>query len=350
MIALIMAGGVGTRFWPLSRTSKPKQFLNIASGRSMIQMTVDRLLPKIAMEDIYVVTGASQVALTQEHLPDMPRENIIVEPFGMNTAPCIALSASYLQRKYTPEDVMVVLPADHLIKDQEGFLASLDAGELAALEENLVTFGIQPNYPATGYGYIEGGAELHPGMFNVKQFKEKPDQQRAIEFLTSGNFYWNSGMFMWKIDTILAAFAAHLPQVMPVLDSINAAWDDQGFDADFAIPYAQMPKLPIDIGIMERAEKRVVIPVNYGWSDVGSWKALYDISETDDNNNVLQADVQCIDSSGCYVRADKAVALIGAKDMIVIDTPDALLVADMKQSEAVKKIVDSLKARNSTLI
>jgi mannose-1-phosphate guanylyltransferase len=350
MIALIMAGGVGTRFWPLSRTSKPKQFLNIASQRSMIQMTVDRLLPKIAMEDIYVVTGASQVALTQEHLPQMPRENIIVEPFGMNTAPCIALSAAYLQRRYASGDVMVVLPADHLIKDQEAFLASLDAGEAAACQEQLVTFGIQPSYPATGYGYIEGGDELQSGMFNVKQFKEKPDVETAVQFLASGNFYWNSGMFMWKIDTILDAFAAHLPEVMPVLKSINAAWDAQGTNADFAAPYAQMPKLPIDIGIMERAPRRVVIPVNYGWSDVGSWKALYDISETDANNNVLQADVQCINSSGCYVRADKTVALIGAENLIVVDTPDALLVADMKQSEAVKKIVDTLKADKSRLV
>ena len=343
MIALIMAGGIGTRFWPLSRRTNPKQFLNIISEDSMLQMTVKRLHPKIKIEDIYIVTAESQAELTRKHLPCLPEENIIIEPFGMNTAPCIALSAQYLARKYGKNEKMVVLPADHLIALKDDFLASLDAGEDSANLDNLVTFGIKPNYPATGYGYIEAGKEIEKGMFNVKQFKEKPNLRIAEQFLSSGNFYWNSGMFMWKIETILDAYKKYLPKVAEVLEKIDAKWDKDGLKADISSEYALMPKIPVDIGIMEQAEKRVVIPVDYGWSDVGSWKALYDISDTDENNNAINCKNQTIDSKNNYVNSKKFVALIGIDDLVVVESDNALLIAKKDRSEDVKAIVEKLK-------
>ncbi len=343
MIALIMAGGVGTRFWPLSRESKPKQFLKILSEKSMLQMTVDRLLPKIRMEDIYVVTARSQVELTKKHLPQLPEENIIIEPFGMNTAPCIALSAQYLARKYDKSEKMIVLPADHLIGRRDDFLASLEVGEGSAELDNLVTFGIKPDYPATGFGYIEAGEKIDDQGFFVKQFKEKPDLETAKTFLKAGNFFWNSGMFMWKIETILKAFQDYLPKVSQVLERIEVKWNTEGLTADISTEYAEMPKLPVDIGIMEKAEKRVVIPVDYGWSDVGSWKALYDVSPKDENNNVLKCKSEIIESKKNYVNSDKFVALIGVENLIIIDTTDALLISRKVDSEQVKKIVNKLR-------
>ena len=343
MIVLIMAGGVGTRFWPLSRESNPKQFLKIISDKSMLQMTVERLLPKIHMKDIFIVTAQSQVKLTVEHLPKLPTENIIIEPFGMNTAPCIALSAQYLARKYDKNEKMIVLPADHLIARKDEFLASLNIGVLSAEQDNLVTFGIKPDYPATGYGYIEAGKEIEKEMFYVKRFKEKPDLETAKTFLHAGNFFWNSGMFMWKIETILKAYQNYLPQISQLLKKIDVKWNSKGLSADISEEYALMLKVPVDIGIMEKAEKRVVIPVDYGWSDVGSWKALYDISPKDENNNVLKCKNKIIDSKNNYVNSDKFVSLIGVENLVVIDSEDALLIASKDHSEDVKKIVGKLK-------
>ena len=338
-----MAGGIGTRFWPLSRETNPKQFLNIVSDKSMIRMTVERLLSKIKMEDIYIVTARSQVSLIKEHLQELPDENIIIEPFGMNTAPCIALSAQYLTRKRDKNEVMIVLPADHLIRDRDDFLSSLTMAEKSAENDFLVTFGIKPGYPATGYGYIEAGEKCDKDCFLVKQFKEKPDLETAKEFLESGNFFWNSGMFMWKIETILKAYKNYLPKVTQILEKIDDKWNLEGLSVDISDEYAEMPKVPVDIGIMEKAEKRVVIPVDYSWSDVGSWKALYDISEKDENNNVLKCENEIIDSTGNYVNSNKFVSLIGVKNLVVVDTEDALLIADKDHSEDVKKIVEKLK-------
>jgi len=338
-----MAGGVGTRFWPLSRESNPKQFLKIISDKSMLQMTLERLLPKIKMRDIYIVTAQSQVELTKKHLPQLPAENIIIEPFGMNTAPCIALSAQYLARKYDKKEKMIVLSADHLIAHRDDFLTSLEVGEISAEHDNLVTFGIKPDYPATGYGYIEAGREIEKGMFNVKQFKEKPDLETAKAFLNAGNFFWNSGMFMWKIETILKAFQDYLPKVTQILKKIETKWSLEGLSVDIAEEYTKMPKIPVDIGIMEKAEKRVVILVDYGWSDVGSWKALYDVSQKDENDNVLRCKNEIIESKNNYINSNKFVALIGVENLVVIDSEDALLIASKNRSEDVKKIVEKLK-------
>ncbi len=343
MIALIMAGGIGTRFWPLSRKTNPKQFLNIISEDSMLQMTVKRLHPKIKIENIYIVTAGSQADLTSKHLPSLPKENIIIEPFGMNTAPCIALSAQYLARKYDKNEKMIVLPADHLIALRDDFVASLEIAAAEAEKDDLVTFGIKPDYPATGYGYIEAGDEIGEQKFSVIQFKEKPDLKTAEHFLNSGNFFWNSGMFMWKIETILDAYKKYLPKVSQILKKIDTRWNEDGLSADISSEYAQMPKIPVDIGIMEQAENRVVIPVDYGWSDVGSWKALYDISDKDENNNVINCEYEAIDSNNNYINSKKFVALIGIDDLVVVESDDALLITKKDRSEDVKNIVEKLK-------
>jgi len=343
MIALIMAGGVGSRFWPLSRATNPKQFLNIVSDKSMLQMTVERLLPIISLEKIYIVTAASQVELTHKHLPNLPKENIIIEPFGMNTAPCIGLSAKYLALRHDIAETMLILPADHLIALEDDFHASVKIAERSADKDYLVTFGIKPNYPATGYGYIEAGENIDDETQIVERFKEKPDIETAKKFLQAGNFYWNSGMFMWKIETILKAYKNYLPKVSNLLDEIGTIWKVNGFPADFSQYYAKMPRIPVDIGILEQAEKRVVIPVDYGWSDVGSWKALYDVSDKDADGNVFRCKKENIDSKNNYIYSEKFVATIGIKNIIVIDSKDAILIADKSRSEDVKKIVENLK-------
>ncbi len=342
MVALIMAGGSGTRFWPLSRRNRPKQFLQISDEKSMIQLTVERLNGLIPLENIYIVTAQSQVLLVKEHLPKLPTGNIIIEPFGMNTAPCIGLSLAWLYNKIPHSESIIVLPSDHVIRDRSAFLQSLELAEKPASEGYLVTFGIIPDYPATGYGYIEAGESTEDRIFNVKRFKEKPDIETAKEFLKQGNFFWNSGMFFWKFDTIWKAYEKHLPQITALLEEIRFVWKHQNIDASIVDIYAKMPRIPIDIGIMEKAEKRVVIPVDYGWSDVGSWKALSDISAKDEDGNYLPENSSVIDAKNNYISTHKYVSLIGVDNLCVIETDDALLITTKERSEDVKKVVDIL--------
>jgi mannose-1-phosphate guanylyltransferase len=345
IIPVIMAGGSGKRFWPLSRQSNPKQFLSITSEMSMIQMTVDRMKDKVAMENIYIVTAASQKELVQKHLPALPEENIILEPQGMNTAPALALSAIYLLRKHSPDDKMLVLAADHVIKDVPGFLDSLEPADTASNDNNLVTFGIKPSFPSTGYGYIESGEKLEYGEV-VNSFKEKPDEETAEEFFNSGNYYWNSGMFMWKLETILSAFKEYLPKVNTLLNDISNQWKKEGINADISELYTKMPRIPIDIGIMEQADKRVVIPVDYGWSDVGGWKALSEITPADKNGNYTKKDSEILNSKNNYVYSDKFIAMIDVDNLVVVETPDAILISNKDSSEKVKDIVTSLENKS----
>ena len=345
-----MAGGSGTRFWPLSRKSHPKQYLNVTSDRSMIQMTADRLMKKIPIEKIYVVTSADQAPMVQEHLPDLNPENIIIEPFGRNTAPCIALSAQYLKNFCDVDEEMFVLPADHVITDVDEFNRYLGYASEFTKNESHVTFGIKPTYPATGYGYIEASENLNEHAMNVSQFKEKPNLETARTFLEKGNYFWNSGMFVWKISTILNSFKNYLPKVTELLGKIQNEWEENGYTADISSIYDAMPKIPIDIGIMEQVNNRVVIPVDYDWSDVGGWKALYEISDKDNNENVLKCDATVIDSKSNYVKSEKHVALIGVDNLVVVETPDAILVSNIERSEEVKTVVNKLNETNDKLI
>ena len=213
-----------------------------------------------------------------------------------------------------------------------------------------ISFGIIPTYPATGYGYIQAGKKVNDFSYEVAQFKEKPNYETAQNFLKEGNFFWNSGMFAWTIGVIEETYRKHLPEVVEVLDLIEQRWNDSGENADISDLYAQMPRIPVDVGIMEKAEKRVVIPVDLGWSDVGSWRALADISETDENGNTIQSDSFVIDSKQNYIRSKKFVALIGVEDMVLIETDDAILLAKKERSEEVKKVVDYLQKHNEKLL
>ncbi len=350
MIALIMAGGSGTRFWPASRASEPKQFLRISGDKSMLQLTFDRLLPLVHPERIYVVTAASQAELVRQHLPQMPAENIIIEPFGMNTAPCIALSLAHLERLYPQGETMIVLPADHVIRDTVAFLTSLSKAEQVAQTGALVTFGIVPEYPATGYGYIEAGEEIEPGVLHVTRFKEKPDLETATSFLRQGNFFWNSGMFCWTLAALHSAFAAHLPSALSVANEVCDLRENKSPETSVDEAYRRMPRTPIDIGIMEPATQRAVLPVSYGWSDVGSWKALADISAADENFNYFQQEGFALNAKDNYVYGKKFVALIGVDDLCVVETEDAILVTSKAQSEAVKNVVEYLQKTGKDIL
>jgi len=233
-----------------------------------------------------------------------------------------------------------------VIRNVDKFIDSLQPAEMASDDGNLVTFGIKPTYPSTGYGYIEGGDKTKNGIV-VNNFKEKPDIETAEYFLKSGNYYWNSGMFMWQIRTILEAYHNYLPKVCRLLSDITKKWDKYGVAADISSIYSKMPKIPIDVGIMEQAEKRIVIPVDYGWSDIGGWKALHEISEKDKNGNAVTTECKILDSSNCYVHSDKLVALIGVKNLVVVDTPDVLMIAEKDSSERVKEVVTSLEQTGS---
>jgi len=346
MIALIMAGGSGTRFWPLSRTSLPKQYLRLVGDKSMLQLTFDRLETLVPPEKVYVVTSFSQAILVKEHLPSLPPENIIIEPFGMNTAPCIALSVEYLRAFYPENETMVVLPADHIVKDTFAFIDALKKAERFAQKGILITFGIIPDYPATGYGYIEKGEVIEDGIYFVKQFKEKPDLDTARAFLKQGTFFWNSGIFCWTLSSIRKALQEFIPETLDIAEKVLQLKQSFATEEEIAAVYRKMPRLPIDIGVMEKAKSRAVIPVNLGWSDVGSWKALADISPKDKNQNTFKVDGFALNAKDDYVYSDKFVALIGVDGLCIVETEDAILVTSKEQSERVKEVVEYLKKQH----
>ncbi len=346
MIALIMAGGAGTRFWPLSRKNFPKQFLRVLGDLSLLQMTVKRLLPRFPFADIYIVTAANQIELIKQQLPELPVQNIIIEPFGMNTAPCIALSVEYLKRLYPPQETLFILPADHIIREEEKFLDILYPAEIEAQKGYLITFGIVPLYPATGYGYIEAGKEIAPGVREVLQFKEKPNQQTAELFLAKENYFWNSGMFCWTLQTISQAYKTWLPEVYNIVSEISNQWQNEGLDTNIASLYAKMPHLPIDIGILEKADNRGVIPVTFDWSDVGSWKAVADLTTGDADSNYFSTSGKAISAQNNYAVTDKFTALIGVNNLCLIETDDAILLCNKELAEEVKKIVEYLEQQN----
>ncbi|MBN2460086.1 MAG: mannose-1-phosphate guanylyltransferase [Candidatus Cloacimonetes bacterium] len=343
MIALIMAGGSGKRFWPLSRRDLPKQYLKIISDRSLIQMTYDRLLPVFSPHDIYVITSVSQKHLIKEHLPELPEANIILEPCARNTAPCIGLSSIFLRGIRHSSENMLVLPSDHYISDSSLFFSSIQLAEKVSREGYLVTFGIKPTYPATGFGYIESGEEILAGSRKVIQFKEKPVLKDALEFINRGNFFWNSGMFMWSISSILDAIADHMPDLFKALEIISGRWKNEGVNIDFSQEYSLLPHIPIDIGVMEKASNKAVIPVSYGWSDLGSWQTLYNMKEHDKEGNFFSGLSATINSKGNLVIAGKLVSLIDIDDLIIIDTGDILLITPRNSSEKVKRMVDKLE-------
>ena len=349
--ALIMAGGKGERFWPKSRVSLPKQFLSLTDdGKTMIQLTVERIRPLVELEDIYIATNSLYRKLVTEQLPGLPEENILCEPVGRNTAPCIGLGAVHINKKYD-DAVMIVLPSDHLIKNNEVFAETLEqAAKTAEQGENLVTIGITPNYPETGYGYIHYDKEKMLGSANaVKQFVEKPDLELAKKYLASGEYLWNSGMFVWKVSTILNNFEKLMPDIYEGLMTIKASIGTSEYKNVLEDTFGAMRSESVDYGIMENAENIYSIPGDFGWDDVGSWLAVGRIKANDDNSNVVSGNVVSVETKNCVIEAqDKLIAAVGLDGIIIVDTQDATLVCDKEHAGQIKQVLAALREEGKT--
>ena len=353
VFAVIMAGGVGKRFWPRSREKSPKQLLEIVGKGTMIQNTVERLSHLVDYRDVFVVTNKVQKAMVGKQLAKLPDENIVVEPVGRNTAPCIGLAALHIKR-LDPSAVMVVLPADHLIEDTKEFNRVLTLAVETARESNsLLTIGIHPTHPETGYGYIQvfnEDGEHNPyfskGVFKVKTFAEKPNLQTAERFLASGDFLWNSGMFVWTVDAIIKSIERCIPDLYTELLKIEEAIGSSSYQSTLEHVYGLIRGVSIDYGVMEKADKVFVIPGNFGWSDIGSWDEVYRISGKDTNGNSITGKVILKDTTDSYIYSpDKVVATIGVSDLIIINTDDALLICRRGRSQDVKETSDYLKRK-----
>jgi mannose-1-phosphate guanylyltransferase len=350
--AVIMAGGVGSRFWPASRAKNPKQLLDLtSSGRTMIGATVDRLLPDISPDHIIVVTGEITKDAVADALPTLPRENILAEPTWRNTAPCIGWAAIHVRRR-SQDGILAVMPSDHLVADRSGFFNAMKKAVSAAENGVMTTFGIVPDHPETGFGYIETSEEISPGLFAVKRFVEKPDLETAKQYLARGNFLWNSGMFFFSQKRILEEIARQMPNLMTGLDKIDKAIIAGNEAEVVAQVYPTLPSESIDYGIMEGAKEINCVPADFGWSDLGSWEAAYDLSKKDADANALEADTILVNAKGCLVRApkDKLVAMVGVRDLVVVDTGDSLLICKRDRTQDVKKVVTELKKQGRKLL
>lgn len=354
IVAVIMAGGRGERFWPRSRKDMPKQFLSLTSdGKTMIQHTIDRIESLVDIEDIFIVTNKNYKDLVLEQLPNVNEGNIILEPASRNTAPCIGLVATYIKYKYRDEEtVMVVLPSDHLIKYNEIFIDTLKkAVEIASEERNMVTIGITPSYPETGYGYINFGykenEKRYIGAYKVNKFVEKPNLEKAKEYLSSGKYLWNSGMFVWKTDTILNSFEEYLPKIYQGLSKIGNAIGTNKEEEVLKCEFSNFKSESIDYGIMEKYDYIYTVPGSFGWDDVGSWLALERTYQTNEDGNIVDGNVITINVKNSIIQAqNKLVATVGVKDIIIVDTEDAILVCNKDDVQDVKKVIENLKVCN----
>ncbi len=349
--AVIMAGGRGERFWPKSRGHYPKQFLSLTQdGETMIQKTVKRLLPLVELADIFVVTNIHYAELVQQQLPGLPKENILLEPCARNTAPCIGLAAAVIRHRYG-EAMMLVLPSDHLIRYEEMYVDTLrQAVAVAEQEKNLVTIGITPTYPETGYGYIcfERDAKLAmPGVYRVERFVEKPDLETAKEYLSSHRYLWNSGMFVWKASSILANLEQLMPDIYAGLLRIETAVDTPDYETVLETEYQAFRSESIDFGVMEKASEIYTLPGSFGWDDVGSWLAVERINPTNEYGNYIEGDVITIGTERSTICGGKRlIAAVGVEDLIVVDTDDAILICAKNSTQDVKKVIENLKICN----
>lgn len=347
--ALIMAGGRGERFWPRSRKNLPKQFLSLTDdGKTMIQLTVERILPLVKMEDIYIATNKNYRELVRSQLPVIPEENILCEPVGRNTAPCIGLGAAHIGKKYE-NALMLVLPSDHLIKFNNMFLSSLrEACRVAMEDDNLVTLGITPTYPETGYGYIKFNPQKTlGGAYQVERFVEKPTLEVAKEYLETEEYLWNSGMFIWKLSSIWKNMEKYMPETYAGLQRIGAAIGTPEEEAVLEQEFAALPSVSIDYGIMEKAQHIYTIPGTFGWDDVGSWLAVERIKKTNEDGNVVNGNVITIDTHNCIVQGtNKLIAAVGLRDLIIVDTEDAILICEKHRAGDIRKVTENLKICN----
>lgn len=346
--AVIMAGGVGSRFWPLSTAARPKQLLNLANANeSLLRGTLRRLKDIVAIEHVWIVTSeALQVAIRTE-LPELPDDNVLAEPVGRNTATCIGWAAAHIRRQ-DPDAVLLVLPADHHIANVDAFAGTLRRSIALADQGHLVTIGVQPTRAETGYGYLETGESLGDGVFRAQRFVEKPDLASATAFVESGGFLWNSGMFAFRAAAILQAIQQHLPALATALDAIDQAAKRGEERAALAKLYPGLPAVSIDHGVMEKSADLLVVSGDFGWSDLGSWTSAWELASKDEAGNSLgSASAFCLEADGCYLRtqAGKKVALIGIRDLVVVDTADALLIMSRQAAQDVRQAAEHFASK-----
>jgi mannose-1-phosphate guanylyltransferase len=350
--AVILAGGSGTRFWPASRRTMPKQLLPLAGrpGEALIAATVRRLEPLVMPERVWIATGRALADATAAALPRVPRAQILAEPVARNTAPPIGWAAAVIARQ-DPEAIVAVLPADHFIGDEPGFRRVIERALRAAEEGWLATVGIVPTRPETGYGYIEVGDAIGEGANAVARFVEKPDRQRAQQFLAGGRHLWNAGMFFFRAGVMRAAIAKHLPPLAAGLDRLDAAAATGDEARELAEVFPTMPSISIDHGVMEKAERLAVVPGSFGWNDVGSWEVAWELAARDGKGNALPEGTVAVDATNNLVvdltrgTPRKRFALLGVNDLVVVETEDAVLVIPRDRAQDVRLVVDALKER-----
>jgi mannose-1-phosphate guanylyltransferase len=346
---IIMAGGSGTRFWPRSRLTRPKQLIEIVGQGTMIQQTVSRLQPTIPTESILIITNAAQAQVMAAQLPQLAPSQIVPEPVGRDTAAAIGLAAMMI-RATDPEGTMAVMSADHVVGQPDRFQAALlRAAELATERQVLVTFGIKPTEPSTVYGYLHRGAPIEgtEGAYELAAFKEKPDRPTAEKFAASGEYYWNSGNFVWRVKDILAAIEQFLPELFAGLERIAPALGTPDQEAMLAREYPSLAKTSIDYGIMEKASNVVLLEADFDWDDVGAWDALARHNPTDEAGNTVVCKHVGIDTTDCILAAEEGhvLATIGIDNLVVVQTPDATLICNRANASDVKKLVEMLKAQ-----
>ncbi len=347
--AVILAGGGGTRLWPMSREEVPKQLLSLVEESSMFRVSVERLAPLFAPEQIFVVTGSKYVEAMHADAPQIPLENFITEPYGRNTAPAAALAVTVIHKR-DPEATIALLTADHHIAYKERFCQVLSAANQLAQDNYIVTLGISPSIPATGFGYIRRGAKVSVidgfTCYKSREFTEKPDTQTAVRFIRSGEYSWNSGMFIWRTSRALEEFALHQPEIHALMLELMPSIDTPDYETRLTEVWEQMPKLPIDTAVMEKTERIAVIPVDIGWSDVGSWDALFDVLNLDTDGNGFKGSSPnrlVIDTKNTLVYSDKLTVTIGVEDLVIVDTQDVLMICKKDRTQDVKKVVDMLR-------
>jgi mannose-1-phosphate guanylyltransferase/mannose-1-phosphate guanylyltransferase/mannose-6-phosphate isomerase len=346
IIPVILSGGSGTRLWPLSRPEQPKQFLALTGERTMLQMTLGRTLDRERFAAPIVIAGSSQADEIQRQ-SETEIASLVLEPVGRNTAPAIALAALLA----APDALLLVMPSDHLIRDQQAFLDAVARGLTLAEQGWLVTFGIVPHRAETGYGYIRRGDALAPGVHRVERFVEKPDAATAEALLASGDHYWNGGIFLFRADAYLAALGTHAPEVLHAVRRAmaNRTGSERHIYPD-AEDFAASPSISIDYAVMEKADAVAVVPVEMGWSDIGSWDALYEVGEPDADGNLLTGNAVAADSRFCLIRSDgPTIVTVGVQDLIVVASGDSILILPRGQSQRVKEAVDALRAARAVV-
>lgn len=337
--AIILAGGKGERFWPKSRENRPKQLLSLVAEKTMVEETIERILPTVPLENVVIVTTSELGNTMRSLLPGIKESNLLLEPIGRNTAVAIAYTASCLHRR-DPDAVMVCLPADHYIKERAKFVASIERAISVAKDNWLVTFGIPPTRPDTGYGYIEVGEEIENGVFKVKSFKEKPTKKKALEFLKAKRFLWNSGMFVWKTETIIDEIKKHASYIAEKLFENDV---QQLGREELSDIYDSLPAISIDYAVMERSQKTAVLKGDFIWDDVGSWLSLERLLGKDENGNTIVGEVFLKDSSNCILSNDRGItALFGVSDLVVVNTENVLFVCKKSHIDRIKKFIEEM--------